>query len=97
MTTSLPTATNTAGFTWAWKRKTTAKPTTFQNAQMVSVIATKAQRTISGQSQALSRAQKPFNAKNIKAFSWEIKGDVSAKTGSLAIDNFWCLGDMPLR
>jgi uncharacterized protein (TIGR02145 family) len=42
-------------------------------------------------------AQKPFNAKNIKAFSWEIKGNVPAKTGSLAIDNFWCLGDMPLR
>lgn len=37
-----------------------------------------------------------FDAKKIIAFSWEMKGDYSAKTGSLAIDDFRCLGNMPL-
>ncbi|GHV12797.1 hypothetical protein AGMMS49938_06070 [Fibrobacterales bacterium] len=37
-----------------------------------------------------------FDAKKIKAFTWQIKGGVATTTGSLEIDDFKCLGAMTL-
>jgi len=34
----------------------------------------------------------PFKLDEIEAFSWEVKGGLSTKTGSLAIKDFYCIG-----
>jgi len=34
----------------------------------------------------------PFKLNEIEAFSWEVKGGLSATTGSLAIKDFYCIG-----
>ena len=34
----------------------------------------------------------PFNLSQIEAFSWEVKDGLSAKTGSLSVKDFFCMG-----